>query len=197
MRKRVTSPPGVVIPADDTPKVGEAVRLIREESRRLWPECQNIFGDVTAFDDRSILYLRALARFQFLDGVIRIVGVVKRPQVSWRSIQLQAEAKLCPWDGKALLQNLARLSILCWDTAQIRNLLIHLLLLHVMQEDVNRRLTGCRYSRLWRDYLTETDPEKAQRLDHMERPAHLSQNSVGCSWGNRATSEKEAGHETG
>jgi nucleoside phosphorylase len=34
-------------------------------------------------------------------------------------------------------------------------------------------------------------------LDHMERPAHLSHNSVGCSWRNRATCEKEAGHEKG
>lgn len=164
MRKRVTSPSGIVLPAQDAPKTQEAVRLIREEARRLWPECQRILGDVTALDDRSILWLKARARFSILDGVIRIVGVAERPQVSWRTVQLQAEAKLCPWDGKAPLQNLAHLAILCWDTQQISNLLIHLLVHHVAQEEIKRRLPKQRYDRLWRDYLTETNLEKAQVL---------------------------------
>ena len=45
--------------------------------------------------------------------------------------------------------------------------------------------------------LNEYSDFRTGVIDHMERPAHLSHNRVGCSWRNRATCEKEAGHAKG
>jgi hypothetical protein len=39
--------------------------------------------------------------------------------------------------------------------------------------------------------------KRERSVDHMERPAHLSHNSVGCSVGEQSHMRKEAGRETG
>jgi len=143
----------------------ELRKLIQGESWRLWATCKDSLGVLSEWDDRSILWLNARLWFEFIDGVVRIVGIVDAPQVSWREIQRQAEGCLCPWNGDKLLDTLVQLFLQCGDRAPIQNLLVHLLLHYTAQEELKRRLSLRPYSRAWRDYLSERDPKKRRVLE--------------------------------
>ena len=140
--------------------IRDSPKLIREESRNLWAACKDYLGVLSEWDDRSILWLKAWLRFKALDAVVRILGVVETPDVNWRTVQEQAEARLCPCDGERLLDNLAHWHHRGGDPVLIRALLIYLLLHQAVQEDIKRRLAQRRYSKLWREYLARRTRRK-------------------------------------
>jgi len=160
MGKRVTPRPGLVLPGTDPPETQEAVRLIREDARLLYPHCLKTLGDVTAYPDAGVLWMLTRMHFSFLDGLVRLVGVRGGAVDDWPAFVREARWFADPRNGPAVRRLFAAIWLSGADVVAFRALLIHYLCCGLLAGEIRRRLEQRAYSEAWHDYIG--NPSTAQ-----------------------------------
>ena len=164
MRKRLMLPSSVAIPAPDTRETQEAVRLIREEARHLWPHCSEILGDLTAYTDASALWMLTRRHFSFLDGLVLLVGVSRGASEDWPAFVREARWFSDPRNGPDVRRVFTAIWLSGADFASFRALLIHFLCCGLVAGEIRRRLKDRSYSVAWQE-LISAPPTATRRTD--------------------------------
>jgi hypothetical protein len=154
MGKRVTPPPGAVLPTPDPPEIQEAVRLIREDARLLFPQCLKILGDVTAYPDPGLLWMLTRMHFGFLDSLVRLVGVPRGAAEDWPVFVREARWFADPRNGADVRRIFAAIWLSGADLTAFRVLLMHFLCCGLVAREIRHRLEQRKYSEAWQEYIS-------------------------------------------